>query len=180
MKVGTFQPLPKVSSVSLLLLPVPLRSLLHCFCQSCCHYWDGGVFSGVEDPLRHRLCCGERGTVWEGKLGAQVPPLCLVLSGSLNLPVQIRRGQSMGSQVPQWQERYGPRPHCCCCHQVSCGGGHQCGHFLKSGSCVLLPLLLLGSLKLWAQLPQSDNWDCRHQLRCSLVPSPLCVPVHHL
>ena len=44
----------------------------------------------------------------------------------------------------------------------------------------LLPLLLLGSLKLWAQLPQSDNWDCRHQLRCSLVPSPLCVPVHHL
>ena len=82
----------------------------------------------------------------------------------------------MGSQVPQWQERYGPRPHCCCCHQVSCGGGRQCGHFLKSGSCVLLPLLLLGSLKLWAQLPQSDNWDCRHQLRCSL--SSMCSSPH--
>ena len=110
LKVGTFQPLPDVSSVSLLLLPVPLGSLLHCFCQSCCHYWDGGVFSGVGDPLKHRLCCGERGTVWEGKLGAQVPLLCPVLSGSQNLPVQIRRGQSLGSQVPQCRRDMAPGP----------------------------------------------------------------------
>ena len=89
---------------------------------------------------------------------AQMPPLCLVLSGLGALPMQIGWPESglVGSSVTGGMGSQAP---------LLLLPSYLCW---QAESCVLLPLLLLGFLKLWAQLPQSEGWDCRYRLHCSL------------
>ena len=153
-------------------------ALLLWYCWHCHQgHWDSKRFCCVQDLPSHRLCWWGEGNGEELGQGCLCCVWGYVFAGTTAL--------SKGSEwwVPLWLEECGHRPLCCCC-PITMARSANVARCLES--CVLPPLLLLGSLGLWALLPQPGSWDCRHCLcsfsgsvfsMCSSLPTFRCTDV---
>lgn len=113
----------------------------------------------VQDVLSHRFChCRGSGG---GDPGCWAPVPCLVL-GSWAPSLQ-GWGGGPESWVPPQLERWGHRPTASAAQLPVTMGASV---VRSRESCVLPPLLLLGSLELWTQPLWQGNWSWRHCLHC--------------
>ena len=138
-----------------LLLPVSLLSLV-----SLWGHEDGGHLCCLQDHLGHghHCCSGGRGKM-EGGSGISSTYTTFGVTGLLSSAA----AGGVGCGVT-WLEGPGFGPcHCCC--SLPCGHGHGCSQ--EAGSCVLPPLLLLGSLGCGTQSLQQGSQDRRHWFHSS-------------